>query len=242
MQRQVKHHVIIDCVCEKSLTELDFVLHDEIEFDYEKHELVEVELRKPQWEPDGDFISMQTLREIMRDFKECEATHVKLEAHPDHHGYQIAAYIVRPATSDDLPSESFTCEQSEMTQQESNDKRAELILHVQQFSWRIHGNKSDTLQGLYQAVHNTCDLINDLSDIALQHLNKNDLTPTQHNTVTAMWEVPDTGLISVEIGDTTWCHYSEFILHSEDNRGNLPFVSREAARIIDNMVSDLYEI
>ena len=101
MSRKIDLPVVFDCVYEKSYSELDFELKNHLGFDYEQHELIEIEKRKPHWEPEGEYISVEELRQTVEAMEKAGATHARLEAHTDHNGYEFAAYIVRVATNEE---------------------------------------------------------------------------------------------------------------------------------------------
>ena len=82
-------------------SEIDFLIRDEFGFDYENHqELVEIEVGN------GDVrnepINIDTLIESLQGLKEKGSTHVSLDYHCDHIGYEMTGYKIYLSTEEQI--------------------------------------------------------------------------------------------------------------------------------------------
>lgn len=98
-----KHtYVTKTLVAEENFSELDFELHDKFKFDYEDG---------------GDFIKIEngfgntseafpididTMINTLQSMKEKGATHVEIEHHCDHIGYDISGFNIRSSTQEEI--------------------------------------------------------------------------------------------------------------------------------------------
>ena len=82
-------------------SELDFDLHEEFNFDY--NELDEFdEICSGQGDADGYPIKIDRVIEALTALKNLGATHVEMDYHCDHIGYEISGYEIRLATEDEV--------------------------------------------------------------------------------------------------------------------------------------------
>jgi hypothetical protein len=84
-------------------SEIDFLIRDDFGFDYENdQELVEIEVGN------GDVrnepISIDTLIESLQELKQKGSTHVALNYHTDHIGYEMTGYKIYLSTEEQINS------------------------------------------------------------------------------------------------------------------------------------------
>ena len=82
-------------------SEIDFLIRDDFGFDYENdQELVEIEVGN------GDVrnepISIDTLIESLQELKQKGSTHVALNYHTDHIGYEMTGYKIYLSTEEQI--------------------------------------------------------------------------------------------------------------------------------------------
>jgi hypothetical protein len=87
---------------DKNVSELDFVLDDEFGVNSENEEYLD-ELLVGQGRADGYPINIDTLFNLLTELKNDGCTHVELDYHSDHIGYDISGYIIRKSTKDEMP-------------------------------------------------------------------------------------------------------------------------------------------
>lgn len=104
-----------------SIDELDFVLHDEFGIDTDnnqKFEIIEVGNSSAY----GYIVNIDMFMERLQKMKDQGATHIEMDYHEDHIGYDISAFEVRPSTKEEI--ESF--ENAKRAKEEVDRKRADL--------------------------------------------------------------------------------------------------------------------
>lgn len=86
----------------EELTELDFELGDEFNHDYDGDGwLIEMDGNskcKDKWYVNTTSVKIENLLELINKFKKLGATHIKMNHHGDHHGYEFSAMEVKLAT------------------------------------------------------------------------------------------------------------------------------------------------
>ena len=83
-------------------SELDFVLYDDFGFSYDTHDQFnEIEKCKGYY-ADATPIKIDDMIKILQSLKEKGATHVQLEDHCDHHGYDISSFEIRLSTQEEI--------------------------------------------------------------------------------------------------------------------------------------------
>lgn len=83
-------------------SELDFVLQDEFGFDYENNsDLVQIE-KTSNYYADAEPIRIDEMIEILNNLKKSGSTHVQIESHGDHHGYDISGFEIRLSTEEEI--------------------------------------------------------------------------------------------------------------------------------------------
>jgi len=85
-------------------SELDFALHSEFGFtsehsdnDYEFHT---IEKNSPSLV--ADELKIETLENLIEDFKKRGATHIRILTHEDHHGYEFEAVKIELSTPEEI--------------------------------------------------------------------------------------------------------------------------------------------
>ena len=82
-------------------SELDFILHSDFGFDYETHSDF-VELLKGNPDVTNEPIKIDRLIESLQELKEKGSTHVALNYHTDHIGYEMTGYKIYLATEEQI--------------------------------------------------------------------------------------------------------------------------------------------
>ena len=83
------------------VSEIDFDLHKKFKFDYEDDgDFITIE--DGQGSSDGYPIEIDKMIKILQQFKNKGATHVAMNYHCDHIGYEMSAYEIKKATQDDI--------------------------------------------------------------------------------------------------------------------------------------------
>ena len=83
-------------------SELDFVLYDDFGFSYDTHEQFnEIEKGKGYY-ADATPIKIDDMIKILQGLKERGATHVQIEDHCDHQGYDISGFEIRLSTQEEI--------------------------------------------------------------------------------------------------------------------------------------------
>jgi hypothetical protein len=104
---------------DNSIDELDFVIQDEFGIkDYERLEIIDVGNGSSY----GHIVNIDMFMERLQNLKEKGATHIEMEYHCDHIGYDISAFLVRPSTEGEIS----TFEKVKSDKEEVDRKRAEL--------------------------------------------------------------------------------------------------------------------
>jgi hypothetical protein len=104
---------------DNSIDELDFVIQDEFGIkDYEQLEIINVGNGSSY----GHIVNIDMFMKRLQNLKEKGATHIEMEYHCDHIGYDISAFLVRPSTEEEIS----TFEKAKSAKDEVDRKRAEL--------------------------------------------------------------------------------------------------------------------
>lgn len=83
-------------------SELDFVLYDDFGFSYDTNDqFVEIEKVKGYY-ADATPIKIDDMIKILQYLKDKGATHVQIEDHCDHQGYDISGFEIRLSTTDEV--------------------------------------------------------------------------------------------------------------------------------------------
>jgi ribonuclease HI len=84
-------------------SEIDFLIRDEFGYDYENdQELVEIEVGNG--DVTNEPISIDTLIESLQELKQKGSTHVALNYHTDHIGYEMTGYKIYLSTEEQISS------------------------------------------------------------------------------------------------------------------------------------------
>lgn len=96
-------YVVKELVDEKTYSELDFVLHDQFKFDYQKNESFRtIEKGESDNASDAYPINIATLIKQLQKMQLKGATHVQIEHHVDHIGYDISAWKIQKASQQQI--------------------------------------------------------------------------------------------------------------------------------------------
>jgi hypothetical protein len=94
----------------KNQSELDFELQDEFGFNYDDYDEF-VEIEKGHGSADSHPIKIDKMIEILQSLKNEGCSHVQIEYHCDHIGYDISGFEINLSNNDDI--ESYKRKQSE---------------------------------------------------------------------------------------------------------------------------------
>jgi hypothetical protein len=97
-------HVTITALKYIEKSELDFVLHDEFGFT-SKHSDEDFEFHTIEKNPPSlvaDELKIETLENLIEDFKRLGATHIRILTHEDHHGYEFEALKIELSTPQEI--------------------------------------------------------------------------------------------------------------------------------------------
>lgn len=98
-----KIHVKKRLIESTEISEIDFDLYDEFGVDTEKDdELVLISPPRNHWGAEGYPINIDRVIKHLQDLKDKGATHVEMDYHCDHIGYEIDGYEYLPATDKDV--------------------------------------------------------------------------------------------------------------------------------------------
>jgi hypothetical protein len=112
-----------ELITEKSFSELDFDLQEEFGFKYDDEDSQFHEITTGS-NPIGTYpIRIDRLISALQNMAEHGATHVELDYHCDHIGYDLAGFSVTQATSEDIEDKL----EKERKEREKREKRAELL-------------------------------------------------------------------------------------------------------------------
>ena len=106
-----------------SISELDFDLQDEFGFNYDDDDSQFREIMSDAGRADTYPVKIDVLMRILQDMKDQGATHVELDYHCDHIGYDISAFHISHATAEEIAEVN----QRERLHREKMQKRAELL-------------------------------------------------------------------------------------------------------------------
>ena len=84
-----------------SFSEIDFDLNEEFGFDYDEHDEL-IEIVQGHGDADTYPIKIDRMIEALTALKNLGATHVELDYHCDHIGYEISGFEIRLATEDEV--------------------------------------------------------------------------------------------------------------------------------------------
>ena len=88
-----KIYIMKELVGDIEHSEIDFDLQEEFGYDDESHSDF-VELTKGHGRSDGEPIAIDRIIETLTEFKRRGATHVSMNYHEDHIGYELSAYKI----------------------------------------------------------------------------------------------------------------------------------------------------
>jgi hypothetical protein len=84
-------------------SELDFILQDEFNFDYDRNsEFVEIKKNLETYYADAEPIRIDDMIKVLQNLKDSGSTHVQIETHHDHHGYDISGFEIRLSTQEEI--------------------------------------------------------------------------------------------------------------------------------------------
>lgn len=108
-------------------SEIDFELYNEFGFDYDTHsEFVEIPIGK-QGGADGYPINIDKMIKTLEDMKAKGATHVEMNYHCDHIGYEISGYEIKLSKQEEID----IYENERLKQRQKEAKILELYKQIQ---------------------------------------------------------------------------------------------------------------
>lgn len=120
-----KVYVLKEHVGDFERSELDFELHNQFGFDYDTHSDF-VEITKGQGDVDNTPIEINALLEVINELKSRGATHVSLDYHCDHIGYEFSGYRISAAEPALIEAYESIKQKEDAKQKEIQRLRAEL--------------------------------------------------------------------------------------------------------------------
>ena len=125
-QKPTKIYVTKRLVDDIEYSEIDFKLHNEFGFDYDIHEEF-VEIQMGRGDADGYPINIDKMIKTLEDMKAKGATHVEMNYHCDHIGYEISGYEIKPSKQEEID----IYENERLTQRQKDAKIRELYKQIQ---------------------------------------------------------------------------------------------------------------
>jgi hypothetical protein len=96
-----KMYITKEVINDVEHSELDFILHSEFGFDYDTHSDF-IELLKGNGDVTNEPISIDLMVKTLQELKEQGSTHVSLDYHCDHIGYEMTGYKIYHSTADQI--------------------------------------------------------------------------------------------------------------------------------------------
>lgn len=118
MNRYIKKKHVMDM----DVSEIDFDLQEEFGFDSEVHKDF-VELQEGHGNADAYPIKIDVMLEKLNTLKRLGATHIEIDYHCDHIGYEISGYLIRLSTQNEINE----YENKLKEKREKSKKREELL-------------------------------------------------------------------------------------------------------------------
>lgn len=126
-QELPKVYVTKRLVADIEHSEIDFDLYNQFGFDYDTHsEFVDIQMG--QGGADGYPIDIDRLVKTLTDMKAKGATHVEMNYHCDHIGYEISGYEIKPSAKEEIE----IYENERLTQRQKDAKIRELYKQIQE--------------------------------------------------------------------------------------------------------------
>lgn len=110
-------------VCETHIDDLDHALREEFGYDYSNEDTDFITIEPEYGRADGYPIRIDELVTILKSMQDKGATHVELDYHCDHIGYDISAFLIK--TASEKAVSSFI--EKEKLERERAERRAELL-------------------------------------------------------------------------------------------------------------------
>lgn len=86
---------------ENDQSELDFTLQDQFGFDYERFDDF-ITIENGVGSTDATPMNIDDMIKILNDLKSKGATHIEINDHCDHHGYNISGFEIRKSTDEEV--------------------------------------------------------------------------------------------------------------------------------------------
>jgi hypothetical protein len=93
-------HVTKTLIKNSDFSELDFDLYDEFGFDHDNYDEFET-IDKGRGRADGYPVNIDRMIAKLQELKNAGSTHVELDYHCDHIGYEISGYEIRLSTEEE---------------------------------------------------------------------------------------------------------------------------------------------
>lgn len=89
-------------ITDSNESELDFVLHDEFGFDYDKFDDIVTISKGKYGSADATPMKIDDMIQKLNDLKSKGVTHIQIEDHCDHQGYDVSGYEIRLSTDEEI--------------------------------------------------------------------------------------------------------------------------------------------
>jgi hypothetical protein len=89
-------------IANEDQSELDFELYDEFGFSYEENSRFNTIVKSNEYYANANPIRIDRMIEILQRLKDNGSTHVQIEDHCDHHGYEISGFEIRLSTQEEI--------------------------------------------------------------------------------------------------------------------------------------------
>lgn len=137
MEKKYVHKILI---AEKSIDDLDWLFLNEVGVDENCDEELEI-IEQGNYGTDAHIINIDRMIAELYKLKHEGSTHVAIDYHCDHIGYDIAGFFVRKSTD----SEIDDFEENKRLRNEKEQKRLELLKQLQELDREIKPIDKDDL-------------------------------------------------------------------------------------------------
>ena len=126
---RTKTYITKKLIDDISFSEIDFDLHSEFDFDYETDsEFIEIQIG--QGISDGYPINIDNMIKALEDLKKKGSTHVEINYHCDHIGYEISGYEIKRSNEEEISS----YEEKRSKERQKREKISELYNQIKKIN------------------------------------------------------------------------------------------------------------
>lgn len=131
MSKELLPLVIKEYVGHVSLSEIDFDLLDNLQVSVERQEQKTGEYYDPEqgWAGDAQPLHIETVQELLDEFKKKGATHIEFLTDPDSEGYQVYGVKIQVGTPEQ--QQEFAETQKEQRRKEREERINELMDEIE---------------------------------------------------------------------------------------------------------------